>query len=844
MLTKDTTLQRKSLGLAAVLLATLLIFILTLAPPTDTAVAINVQPELLALAAEQPDTAVRVMIQTGDSRDKVKDLITNLGGVVIKDLSIINAVVAEMEAKTAVDLALDASVNWVSLDSPVVKSQTYETFTVRDEFNNTAYSNNDGSAHWASDWQEGGESNGPSYGDIRAYFGRLLISNYDRSLERSANLSGAETAVLTFDYRLYSFDSSSDYVTIEISSDGGNSWHQLDQLEGPANDCYMRPASYDISAYANENSAVRFITSPSLGRYDRFYVDNVQIEYTNATGDTSPDTPDAPVDNVALTVEDDFEPDPPVYNNNSGTRDWTGGWYEVGENNGPYNGSIYISNNQLGRNLALAQNYSRVWREVNLAGASYATLKFDYASALYYQDELLVEMSTDGGATWSELDRISIVPSEPSMHAAQYDISQYISWNTAVRFTAISKYNGSPLVWLDNIKIEFDGQPYDWQANYYTETLGLKDVWAMGITGQGVTVAVIDSGISDNADFYNSSGTSSRLLVQENFYDNATTTVDNYGHGTHIAGIIAGNGAKSNGQYKGVAPDANLIGLKISDDAGVAYESDTIEAMQWVLDHKDEYNIRVVNLSVNSAQEASYHVSPMNAAAEILWFNGIVVITSAGNRDTIYDWFNPVIAPPANDPFVITVGASSELFSGSTNDDYIPFFSAQGTTVDGYEKPDIIAPGQHIISVLSANSWWRNGYPSRVVNNDYFRISGTSMSTPMVAGAAALLLQAEPGLTPDQVKYRLIHTARSIDGTFSDGEFPYLDVYAAVTTHTTESANTGIQASQLLWTGSDPINWGSVNWGSVNWGSVNWGSVNWGSVNWGSVNWGSVSWDD
>ncbi len=115
----------------------------------------------------------------------------------------------------------------------------------------------------------------------------------------------------------------------------------------------------------------------------------------------------------------------------------------------------------------------------------------------------------------------------------------------------------------------------------------------------------------------------------------------------------------------------------------------------------------------------------------------------------------------------------------------------------------------------------------------------------MVAGAAALLLQAEPHLNPDQVKYRLLYASNSIRGTLGNDSrhvYPYLDVSQALTTSTTESANVGTEASQLLWTGTDPVNWDSVNWGSVNWGSVNWGSVNWGSVNWGSVNWGSVNW--
>ncbi|MEJ2748807.1 MAG: S8 family serine peptidase, partial [Anaerolineae bacterium] len=829
---------------------------------------------LLAMAATEPNGQVRVIIQKSDADADVAETVAEMDGTVIKELSIINALVAEMPAERAVDIALDASVNWVRLDDLLEQSQTSETSTVRDEFGAYAYDNNDGTVPWATDWQESGESDGPRYGYLRIYSSQLLIRGGHRTLARSVNLSGAETAVLTFDYRLYSFDSSSDYVTVEISSDGGSSWRELDRLAGPASQSNMQPASYDISADAAENSVIRFATSPYLGRLDYFFVDNIQIEYGSAGTTVA-----APVNDMILTVGDDFEAVPPAYNNNSGTRSWITDWQEFGDNNQPDNGAIYISQNQMGQNLALAKNYGYVWRAANLEGATYATLSFDYASALYFQDTLLIEVSADGGLTWAELDRISI-PYSTTLLAAQYDISDYIASNTAVRFTAINQY-GYPLIWLDNIQIEFDGASSYLPPNYYPETLGLPQVWQMGITGRGVGVAVIDSGIANDEDFSQlpaNSGSGTRLLVQENFNDATTTLTDTYGHGTHIAGIIAGNGSKSDGYYKGIAPEANLISLKIIGDDGLAYESDTVEAMQWVLDHKDEYNIRVVNLSINSSNVNSYHESPLDIAAEILWFNDIVVVASAGNRATVYDWFNPVLAPPANDPFIITVGASNELGSANPADDFIPFFSTSGITVDGYQKPEIIAPGKNIISVLASSSWWRNEHLDRVVDGNYFRISGTSMSAPMVAGAAALLLQAEPNLTPDQVKYRLMHTARTIDGIFSGDDFPYLDVYTAVTTSTTESANQDVIPSMPLakmaliaywasqnggetidWSNIDwnavnwdavdwdtvdwnSVNWGSVNWGSVNWGSVNWGSVNWGSVNWGSVNWGSVNW--
>ncbi len=378
--------------------------------------------------------------------------------------------------------------------------------------------------------------------------------------------------------------------------------------------------------------------------------------------------------------------------------------------------------------------------------------------------------------------------------------------------------------------------------NYYLDTLGVRQVWAMGLKGAGIAVAVVDSGVSSDKDFSANlaTGSGSRLVRQISFSANSSTPNDTYGHGTHVAGIIGGNGFDSGGAYTGVAPEVNLISLKISDDTGMAYESDTVAAMQWIYDNKTAYNIRVVNLSINSTVEQSYHASPLDAAAEILWFNGIVVVASAGNVAT--SGYNPVKAAPANDPFIITVGASDEKGTARTSDDVLASYSALGFTPDGFFKPELIAPGSNIVGVLSRNSPWNTQYPDRVTSNgEYFRLSGTSMSAPMVAGAAALLLQDEPNLTPDQVKYRLIYAAIT-NLKWGSGTIPYLDVYKAVTATTTQSANTGRIASQLLWSGSEPVTWSSVNWNSVNWNSVNWNSVNWNSVNWNSVNWNSTYW--
>jgi len=380
-------------------------------------------------------------------------------------------------------------------------------------------------------------------------------------------------------------------------------------------------------------------------------------------------------------------------------------------------------------------------------------------------------------------------------------------------------------------------------VNTYIRTIRADSVWNKSpyLQGQGIGVAIVDSGINPQEDLISATG-ASRIAVSVAFNSgyNASPN-DQYGHGNHVAGVIGGNGRRSKGAYIGVAPKVNLINVKVSDDLnhGAGTASTVVQGLQWILENKTQYNIRVVNLSLNSAVFESYHTSPIDAAVEILWFNGIVVVASAGNRG------DGALYPPANDPFVITVGATDEKGTASLSDDVVALFSAYGTTSDGVKKPDLVAPGVNIVGLLgNTNSDMAIAHPDHVVGSAYFRMSGTSASAPMVAAAAALLLQDEPTLTPDQVKYRLTATANKAWSKYDSAKAGagYLNVYGAVNGATTASANTGLQASQLLWTGSQPITWGSVNWNSVNWNSVNWNSVNWNSVNWNSVNWNSDYW--
>lgn len=373
--------------------------------------------------------------------------------------------------------------------------------------------------------------------------------------------------------------------------------------------------------------------------------------------------------------------------------------------------------------------------------------------------------------------------------------------------------------------------------NTYISDIRAAQVWnELHYQGDGIGVAVVDSGIDPAADFFTQTGYD-RVTAAVSFGKGTNHSVyDGYGHGSHIAGIIGGNGGNSGGAYIGVAPKSNLINVKVSDNKGAATILSVVEGLQWVNDLRDVLHIRVVNISLNATVSDSYINDPLDAAVEVLWFNKVVVVTSAGNngKEAVY--------APANDPFAITVGAVDDKGTTSLSDDVMASFSAFGPTKDSISKPDLVAPGTNIVSVLgSPAEELALAHPGNVVNNHYFRMSGTSVAAPMVTGVVALLLQANPDLTPDQVKYRLTATARPF-ATRQKAGVGYLDAYAAVTGTTTASANTGIHLNHLLKLGNSSIAWDSVSWNSVSWNSVSWNSVSWNSVSWNSVSWNSDYW--
>jgi len=370
----------------------------------------------------------------------------------------------------------------------------------------------------------------------------------------------------------------------------------------------------------------------------------------------------------------------------------------------------------------------------------------------------------------------------------------------------------------------------------YNQAINANKVWNNPpyLQGEGIGVAVVDSGIeARHRDIRN------RLVADNNSLVPLLSSYDGYGHGTFVAGVVGGDNPTGTREYVGVAPKSNLIDVHVTTLTGASTESDVVEGLQWIYENHEAHNIRVVNISLNASDAQSYHTSPLNAACEILWFNGIVVVASAGNRGegTIY--------PPANDPFVITVGATDDMGTKRISDDTVAHFSAYGTTIDGFAKPDLVAPGRHIVAPMASPlALLPVLRPELVVDQNYMRMSGTSYSAPMVSGAIALLLESEPHLTPDQVKYRLMATAnRDWPGyNATEAGAGYLDIAAAVRGDTQESANTDLVMSQLLTTGPSGLGHLIGSLLSLNWDSVLWSSVSWSSVSWSSVSWSSVSW--
>jgi serine protease AprX len=306
-----------------------------------------------------------------------------------------------------------------------------------------------------------------------------------------------------------------------------------------------------------------------------------------------------------------------------------------------------------------------------------------------------------------------------------------------------------------------------------------------GLDGRGIGVAVIDSGInSDDEDLKSGPYTASRVVYSENFVMSESTTRDLYGHGTHVAGIIAGDGTSSTcstcyRKIEGIAPRAKLINLRVLNSNGGGNESDVIAGIEKAMNLQNTYNIKVINLSIGAGVYDSYLKDPLCKAARLAWSRGILVVVSAGNYgNTEYGPYG-LITSPGNSPYVLTVGATNTYGTTELQDDTITTYSSRGPTLfDNIAKPDLVAPGNRVKSLIAKNSvmalnpqfsgnlvqpsYYTTSTSGKTV--EYFTLSGTSMAAPVVAGAAALIYQKDSSLTNNTVKLRMMASAKKLFG--------------------------------------------------------------------------------
>ena len=379
---------------------------------------------------------------------------------------------------------------------------------------------------------------------------------------------------------------------------------------------------------------------------------------------------------------------------------------------------------------------------------------------------------------------------------------------------------------------------------------GATKAWTSG--ARQPTIAIVDSGIQPGRDDF-----AGRVIDSVDLTTGTTPNSpgDGFGHGTFVASLAAGAAAG----HAGFDPRAPIVSLDVMDDNGMARTSDVIAAADWIYRNRDTDNIRVANFSLTGSVESSFLYDPLDRAVEALWFHGIVVVAAAGNYATD-GAASGVLYAPGNDPFVITVGANDTMTTVGTSDDAAAPWSSWGSTADGFEKPELCAPGRYMNGAVPSDSTMATQHPERLLSDpNYMWMSGTSFAAPIVSGSAAFLLGRHPTWSPDQVKGALMLAAKRGDDPNSlacgAGE-----VKAAASAALTSPPNPNAGLDQFIindaqtglplfdgqdWIGtaSSDASWDSAAWDSAAWDSASWDSAAWDSAAWDSAAWDSASWD-
>jgi serine protease AprX len=361
-------------------------------------------------------------------------------------------------------------------------------------------------------------------------------------------------------------------------------------------------------------------------------------------------------------------------------------------------------------------------------------------------------------------------------------------------------------------------------------------------------IAIVDSGVdtSKTQDF------GSRVVASVDLdSDNPNATGDDQGHGTMVAGVAAG----ASSSYPGVAPTAPVVSIRTADANGASHMSDVIAACDWILQNQAAYNIRVANFSMVSEAQSSFVTDPLDAAVEQLWFHGIVVVAAAGNFGQAGGV--AMSHSPGNDPFVISVGALDTSGTSLPSDDVAAPWSAYGHTADGFFKPEISAPGRWIIAPVPPSSTLAATAPDRVVAPGYMWMSGTSLSAPMVAGAAALLLGQHPGWGPGVVKGALMAGASALPNVpgwaAGVGE---LDVGSSLQLSSAPDADASLEqfvvsdgSGGSVFDGSgwesavqSNTDWSATDWSATDWSATDWSATDWSATDWSATDWSATDW--
>jgi serine protease AprX len=400
------------------------------------------------------------------------------------------------------------------------------------------------------------------------------------------------------------------------------------------------------------------------------------------------------------------------------------------------------------------------------------------------------------------------------------------------------------------------------------KSTGATKLWAETDYGSGVGIAVIDTGISPMNDFTKNG----YRIVHGPDLSGENNLLDSYGHGTVMAGVIAGDGYDSQtitaGAHVGSAPKAHLISIKVAGANGVTDVSTVLAAMHWVASYRDQFNIRVMNLSWGTAGTQSYKVDPLNYAVQRLWQLGIVPIIAAGNSGSqAY-----TVTKPGDDPFAITVGAYNDKQNTDLADDNIPEWSSRGPTkVDNLTKPDLVAPGRYIISTRAYKSTIESQFPKALYAPSYIRGSGSSQAAAAVSGAAALLIKKKPHLSPGQVKHALMSTASKIGSYTANTQGAgrlHIDKAAALAdpiphANQTTQPSTGLGEIEKSRGGihvqtdcngdgvADVIEgeitvqcapWDGTSWTGTSWTGTSWTGTSWTGASFNGTSWTGTSW--